>query len=119
MIHGCDLSLKEAMEISGHKAISTFLRYDIVSLAEIKSSGEKMDTWMKKERARTKRGLKSRAPVPEPETCKIGKVPTHRQPQRAARRPKTKPAPGGLERTAPAAKSKTRSKTGLAESASP
>ena len=47
MIEKAGLSEKRAMEISGHKTRSMILRYDIVSLADIKESGQKMDEWMK------------------------------------------------------------------------
>ena len=55
MIEKVGLSEKKAMEISGHKTRSMILRYDIVSLADIKESGEKMDGWIKAQRKRKKR----------------------------------------------------------------
>lgn len=50
MIEKVGLSEKKAMEISGHKTRSMILRYDIVSLADIKESGEKMDKWIRAQR---------------------------------------------------------------------
>jgi integrase len=47
MVEKVGLSEKRAMEISGHKTRSVFLRYNIVSLADIQESGDKMDAWMK------------------------------------------------------------------------
>ena len=52
MIEKVGLSEKKAMEISGHKTRSMILRYDIVSLADVKESGEKMDGWIKAQRKR-------------------------------------------------------------------
>jgi integrase len=47
MIEKVGLSEKRAMEISGHKTRSMILRYNIVSLADIQESGQKLDGWMK------------------------------------------------------------------------
>jgi hypothetical protein len=55
MIEKVGLSEKKAMEISGHKTRSMILRYDIVSLADVKESGEKMDGWIKAQRKQQKR----------------------------------------------------------------
>jgi integrase len=55
MIEKVGLSEKKAMEISGHKTRSMILRYDIVSLADVKESGEKMDAWIKAQRKQQKR----------------------------------------------------------------
>ena len=69
MIEKVGLSEKRAMEISGHKTRSMILRYDIVSLADIQESGQKMDKWMKA--SRSKRGRKE-----ERSTKKAAKQPT-------------------------------------------
>jgi integrase len=63
MIEKAGLSNKRAMEISGHKTQAMIFRYDIVSLADIKESGEKMDGWIKaqrlKEQERASNAMKS------------------------------------------------------------
>jgi hypothetical protein len=51
MVEKIGMSEKRAMEISGHKTRSCFERYHIVSLADIQESGQKMDKWMKAQRA--------------------------------------------------------------------
>ena len=51
MVEKIGMSEKRAMEISGHKTRSCFERYHIVSLADIRESGAKMDRWMKEQRA--------------------------------------------------------------------
>ncbi len=53
MIEKIKLSEKRAMEISGHKTRSMILRYNIVSLADIKECGREMDQWMKLQRVET------------------------------------------------------------------
>lgn len=55
MIEKVGLSEKRAMEISGHKTRSMILRYNIISLADIQESGEKMDGWMKTMRSKSKK----------------------------------------------------------------
>jgi integrase len=51
MVEKIGMSEKRAMEISGHKTRSCFERYHIVSLADIQESGQKMDKWIKAQRA--------------------------------------------------------------------
>jgi integrase len=51
MVEKIGMSEKRAMEISGHKTRSCFERYHIVSLADIQESGQKMDRWIKAQRA--------------------------------------------------------------------
>lgn len=55
MVEKAGISEKRAMEISGHKTRSCFDRYHIVSLADIKESGQKMDKWVKTQRTSNKR----------------------------------------------------------------
>ena len=52
MVEEIGMSEKRAMEISGHKTRSCFDRYHIVPLADIQESGQKMDKWMKEQRAK-------------------------------------------------------------------
>ena len=51
MVEEIGMSEKRAMEISGHKTRSCFERYHIVPLADIQESGQKMDKWIKAQRA--------------------------------------------------------------------
>jgi integrase len=45
------ISTPGIMKISGHKTISTFLRYDIIDRADVKETGKTMDKWMTQEKA--------------------------------------------------------------------
>ena len=47
MVQKIGMSAERAMEINGHKTRSCFERYHIVSFADIRESGAKMDTWIK------------------------------------------------------------------------
>ena len=51
MVEKIRMSEKRAMVISGHRTRSCFDRYHIVSLEDIQESGEKMDRWVKEQRA--------------------------------------------------------------------
>jgi integrase len=51
MVEKIKMSEKRAMVISGHRTRSCFDRYHIVSLDDIQESGEKMDRWVKDQRA--------------------------------------------------------------------
>jgi len=63
MVQECGIPEEQAMKISGHKTHEMLKRYNIVSLKGVLDSGEKMDTWMRKNRnahANSKAGTKSR-----------------------------------------------------------
>ena len=51
MVEKIGMSEKRAMEISGHKTRSCFERYHIVSFADVRESGQRMDRWMREQRA--------------------------------------------------------------------
>ncbi len=51
MVEKIKMSEKRAMVISGHRTRSCFDRHHIVSLDDIQESGEKMDRWVKAQRA--------------------------------------------------------------------